>query len=407
MEKLEISLQQARRFLLQHQGLWPPRTARGKAGILAHFERVGCIQFDPLNIVGHNSELVLQARVADFRPSLLQELLYKERQLLDGWDKVMSIYRVQDWPFFQRGREDALRQWGGPEHAIHAVLPQVRAALQERGPLSSLDLNFDQTVDWPWAPTRLSRAALESMYFWGELVIHHRVHTRKVYDLASRHLPADLLAADDPNQNQEEFYSWAVQRRIGGVGLLWNKPGDAWVGIAGLKSRERQAAMERLLAEEKLAEVQIIGWNQPCYLRRQDLPTLQESLNANGSQPQAAILAPLDNLLWDRHFIEVLFNFSYRWEVYKPANERQYGYYVLPVLYGDRFVARFEPGREKKGGALVIKNWWWEADVEVTSKMQSALQEAFRHFLAYLGTNQLRLEPSAQAQNLEWLKQLL
>jgi uncharacterized protein YcaQ len=101
-----------------------------------------------------------------------------------------------------------------------------------------------------------------------------------------------------------------------------------------------------------------------------------------------------------------LFNFSYRWEVYKPANERQYGYYVLPVLYGDRFVARFEPGREKKGGALLIKNWWWEADVEVTSKMQSALQEAFRHFLAYLGTNQLRLEPSAQAQNLEWLKQL-
>ena len=360
-----------------------------------------------MNIVGHNSELVLQARVADFRPSLLQELLYKERQLLDGWDKVMSIYRVQDWPFFQRGREDALRQWGGPEHAIHAVLPQVRAALQERGPLSSLDLNFDQTVDWPWAPTRLSRAALESMYFWGELVIHHRVHTRKVYDLTSRHLSADLLAAADPNQTREDFYSWAVQRRIGGVGLLWNKPGDAWVGIAGLKSRERQAAMERLLAEEKLAEVQIIDWNQPCYLRRQDLPTLQESLSANGSQPQAAILAPLDNLLWDRRFIEVLFNFSYRWEVYKPANERQYGYYVLPVLYGDRFVARFEPGREKKDGALVIKNWWWEADVEVTSKMQSALQEAFRYFLAYLGTERVELtEEAAAGKGLGWVKGL-
>jgi uncharacterized protein YcaQ len=287
------------------------------------------------------------------------------------------------------------------------VLPHVREAIRQRGPLSSIDLDLDQTVNWPWGPTRLSRAALESMYFWGELVIHHKVHTRKVYDFANRHLPADLLAAADPNPGQADYYAWIALRRIGGIGLLWDKPGDAWVGIRGFKSKQRQEAIARLVAEGKLTEVNIEDWQLSCYLRSQDIPTLEQSLSPDGIQPQASILAPLDNMLWDRRFVEALFDFSYRWEVYKPAAQREYGYYVLPILYGDRFVARFEPGREKKSKALQIKNWWWEPGVEVTAEMQAALQSAFRHFLAYLGADHVRLAPAAAETNsLNWLAAL-
>lgn len=107
---------------------------------------------------------------------------------------------------------------------------------------------------------------------------------------------------------------------------------------------------------------------------------------------RASVLAPLDNLLWDRRLVQELFAFDYRWEVYKPVTERQYGYYVLPVLYGDRFVARFEPGRDKKSRALVIKNWWWEPGVRRTKKLHLELQRCFQRFARYLGVERIQIE---------------
>ena len=407
MDKFKITNAQARRFLLKHQGLYPPRAASGKADIMAYFERVGCIQYDPLNIVGRNSELVLQSRMAGFRPTLLREMLYDDRLLVDSWDKVMSIYPTADWPFFQRRRDAELRRQQAKGQELLPFLPKVREEIRERGPLSSLDLEFNDTLDWPWGPTRVSRAALETLYFCGELIIHHKVNTRKIYDFASRYLPADLLAAPDPNLTQEEYFAWIMLRRIGGIGMLWNRASDAWGGINGLKSAERQAATNRLMGKGKLCEVQVAGIEYPCYLRSADLPVLQASLDNDAALPQAAIIAPLDNLLWDRRFIEALFGFNYRWEVYKPKAQREYGYYVLPVLYGDRFVARFEPGYDKKKGIMTIKNWWWEKDVEVSLEMQSALRVAFEHFFAYLGAECIELAPEAVKGNgLEWVKDL-
>jgi uncharacterized protein YcaQ len=401
---MEVTQQQARRFMLAHQGLWPPQQLEGKGGILSHIRRVGSIQYDPLNIVGRNPEIVLQARVADFQPHMLQELLYDDRELLDGWDKMMSIYSVEDWPYFRRRRDAARDHPRRRAEAIIAVLPQVRQAIDEMGPLSSADLKLDDKIDWSWGPTRLARAVLESMYHWGELIIHHKVHTRKVYDFASRHLAPNLLSATDPNFEEVDYHDWYVQRRIGAVGLLWGKAGDAWLGMPGIKSKERGAALARLVRQGQVAEVQVEAISHPFYLRSQDSESLMEAAGSDSRPAQAAILAPLDNLLWDRRLVEELFGFSYRWEVYKPVAEREYGYYVLPILYGDRFVARFEPGRDKSSGAVVIKNWWWEPDVVPTEQMRSALHHCFQRFLSFLGTPELRVEArSAAAASLGWL----
>ena len=111
---------------------------------------------------------------------------------------------------------------------------------------------------------------------------------------------------------------------------------------------------------------------------------------------RAAVLAPLDNLLWDRRLVKELFDFDYRWEVYKPAGDREFGYYVLPVLYGDRLIARFEPGRDKKGGMLIIKNWWWEPGVKPTGRLRAALGRCFAKFLAFCGGDAVRVEPPAR-----------
>ena len=385
MSHLTLTNRQARRFILSHQGILPPRRLEGKAGLLEYLRRVGCIQFDPLDVVGRNPELVLQARVADFRPAMLEELLYA--------DKNMSIYPVEDWPYLQRHRDAARRNPGKSAEAVEAVLPQVRRAIETRGPLSSIDLDLDRTVDWSWAPARLARAALDSMYAWGELVIHHRVHTRKVYDFASRHLPEEILSAPDPHPTEAAYHDWFVHRRIGSVGLMWNRAGGTWLGPRNVKSPERRAAIARLLAQERIVEVEVEGMGPPLYARKEDELHLRQILETKGpdSSPGIAFLAPLDNLLWDRRLIEALFSFAYTWEVYKPVSDREYGYYVLPVLYGDRFVARCEPTFDRETAVLRMEGWWWEADVEPGATMVGSLAEALRDFMGYLGASSIRL----------------
>jgi uncharacterized protein YcaQ len=400
---MHLTNRQARRFLLAHQGLGSAFEFQGKSGVLAYLRRVGCVQFDPLNIVGHNSDLVLQARVADFQPGLLRELLYEDRRLVDGWDKMMSIYPVEDWPYFRRWREAVRNGDGKSGVTVRSVLPEVRAAIAARGPLSSLDLEMGEIVDWDWAQSRLARAALESMYFWGELVIHHKVHTRKFYDFAHRWLPEELLGAPDPNETEEQYQDWYVHRRIGSVGLLWNRSGEAWL-ISSIQARERRAALERLLAQGKIGQASVEGIAEPLYFRSEDSACLEGSLEVSERPPRAIIMAPLDNLLWDRKMLKQMFDFDYIWEVYVPAAKRRYGYYVLPVLYGDRFIARFEPGKEKGRAGMVIKNWWWEAGVAPSEQMKIDLVRCFERFLRYLGLDRLEVDRQPQEQaGLQWL----
>lgn len=376
----------------------------GKLGILNFIHRVGCIQFDPLNIVGRNPELVLQARVSDFQPRMLQELLYEDQKLLDGFDKMMSIYRVEDWPYFRRRRDSATRRLGKRFEVISSILPQIRKEIEERGPLSSLDLTYDQKVDWGWGQTRLARAALESMYFRGELIIHRKINTRKVYDFAKRHLPKELLSTSDPNETEEQYRDWHILRRLGGVGLLWRTSSSAWLGIHKTKSKERNTTITRLLRQGKVVEIHVEGIEPPLYMRSKDKSRLKQILDSHDILSRAAILAPLDNLLWDRRLITELFDFHYRWEVYTPIAKRRYGYYVLPVLYGDRFVARFEPGRDKTNRAFIIKKWWWEPEVTQSERMHVELSDCFKRFLTYLSADTLQIESTTAKQaGLGWL----
>jgi uncharacterized protein YcaQ len=242
------------------------------------------------------------------------------------------------------------------------------------------------------------------MYAWGELIVHHRVHTRKVYDFAARHIPEEVLSAPDPNESETVYHDWYVERRIGSMGLLWNRAGGAWLGIRGFKSKDRRAALGRLLERGEIAEVRVEGLKPRFYVRREDERMLEAAAEAVQGSRRAIIVAPLDNVMWDRNLVEALFNFEYVWEVYKPAEERRYGYYVLPILYGDRFIARFEPKRGEDG-TLAIEGWWWEEGVEVTEAMRVAVTGCLDRFLEYLGTERLSVEPDVvDKASLDWLE---
>jgi len=403
LRTIHLSKDEARRFLLAHQYLLPPRSLEGKAGIVEFVRKVGSIQFDPVDVTGRNHELVLQARVRDFSTGLLYEALYEDRCLVDGFDKNLCIYPMEDWPFFRRIREGYRRYYEDKAHPVIHAREIVRGEIEKRGALCSDDIGLEEQVRWPWGMTRLSRASLEAMYFWGELVVHHKVGIRKYYDLAERHVPPHLLAAPEPNPSEEEYLDWRIHRRVGSIGLLANRGVDAWLGIDGATSQRRAEAFSRLVAAGRVLEVRVEGFKMPFYMRSDDEPMLNSALTRETREPQAAALAPLDNLLWDRRLVKDLFGFDYTWEVYTPADKRKYGYYVLPVLYGDRFVARFEPVRDRKSKTMVIKNWWWEEGADPSDEgLRAALANCLDQFRSFLGCDSVRVEPAAARAGVDW-----
>jgi len=403
---LQLSKAEARRFILAHQMLWPPRRLQGKVGILEFVRRVGAIQFDPVNVVGRNPDLVLQSRVKSYHPGLLEELLYRDRQLVDGWDKVASIILTSDWPRFARHRERTRREYGRDSNPQMKAAPLVIEAIRQRGPLSSIDFKQQGRIQSDWGiPTTLARAALAILHAMGELVVDHRVGTRRAFDLAERLLPAELLAAPDPIEHDPDYQAWRVVRRIGGLGLASPVASEYWLAMDQMKSVERRPILSRLVEAGELVAIAIEGLpDQTFFMRQADLPTVEAVRSKRAPQPKASFIAPLDNLMWHRELLRQIFEFDYIWEVYKPARQRKYGYYVLPVLYGDRFVARFDPKFDRIAGELTITNWWWEDGVRVDGRMSAVLMICMRDFMRYLGASRIRAgRQISRDKRLAWL----
>lgn len=405
---LQLTKRQARRFMLAAHGLLPPRQRKGKAGALEVVRDLNAIQFDPIDIIGHNPGLVLQSRVKGYRSHMLEDLLYKERKLVDGFDKMASIFPVEDWLYFSRHRAKMVKKHGDPAGKVMKIAPDVLEKIRVEGPQSSLDFKGYEKTDWSWGPTRVSRAALESLYAMGELGIHHRENKRRYFDLISRLLPKNLLDVPDPNETMEEYQSWHVWRRIGGLKLAHAHAGEHWGGILGVKSRERRKILRGLVEEGRARAVGVEELpGRVFFIQNRDLSLLERIQRGIEVEGQAAFIAPLDNLIWDRKLVSWLFDFEYAWEVYKPKEKREYGYYVLPVVFADRMVARVEPTFQRQDRTLTLKGWWWENGVGDLEGMRPALQACIADFMAYVGAETIRVEGSLRGEVMrDWVKDL-
>lgn len=395
-EPIVIDKAHARRFLLSYLRLLPPRQLHGKQGVLEYIRHVNCIQYDPINVVGQNPHLVLQSRVRGYKAEMLTNLLYEDRKLIDGFDKQMSIYPVADWPQFAYYRKQMAKRYMGSERTAAAakLVKRIRNEISSRGPLSSHQLEEDTRMDWWLAGSvRAVRIALDILLYGGETVVHHRVGTRRYFELSERVLPPKLMNARNPRVSPDEYLEWHVFRRAGGLGLVHARASAAFGGTIGWRGGRIRAAMSRLAETGRLVPVAIEELpRQRFFVRRNDLPALEAAAKAYRGKQGAALIAPLDNLMWDINLIAMLFDFRYAWEVYKPAQTRTYGYYVLPVLYGDRFVARMDPVFDRAGSVFTIKNWWWEKGAgKGDEAVAAALGACLGAFTDYLGADEIRL----------------
>lgn len=376
---LHLSTKQARRFLAAYH-LSPTDVP----GVL---QRLGTVQYDPLNPLGRNTDLVLQARVPDYQVDEWQSYAYDRRLMYDAWDKQACLVPIQDWPKRAVARQlypawhdrEALQQY--PE-----VVETTLAELDRRGPLSSLEFE-DRTSaprDESWAGSTVVKRILRALWTDGTLTIHHRVKGRHYYDRSERVIPPEYF--NEPPLDEDGYHYWVVARRHQAAGLLrpraeaaiWNACGDATI---------RTRAIERLVEDGSLTPV-YVGEQKILY----HLPTSALGLLEGTSDARLVFLGPLDNMLWDRRALRQIFNFDYVWEVYKPAHLRKWGYYVLPVFYKDRFVARMDSRLEDN--VWTLSKWWWESDLVPDAEISEALHEAGTRFMAYLGAKRVRMSRS-------------
>lgn len=386
---IKLTNRQARQFLLLKHGLLGEYQFAGKEGVLDFVRQVGCIQYDPIDVCGKNAELVLQSRIKGFTKNMLDELLYKDRFLIDYPDKNLAIIPLEDWPYFERYRQ-AARQHAKRYPGMEELTEQVRVHIHNHGALSSDDLQLDGNFSWQsaihWSSgNNTSRSVLEQMYSTGELIIHHKKGTRKYYDIAEKYIPPNLLNAPEPLKAELDHHKWRVLRRIGAVGLLWNRASDAWLNIWGMKAEQRNEVFRQLLDEARIVAIAVEQLKDTLYCRAEDLPLIEAVLQNPEPKFRCELIAPLDNLIWDRKLISELFGFDYTWEIYTPAIKRKFGYYVLPLLYGESLIGRAEIIAERKTGTLVVKNIWYENGIQTTKQLRTAMNHCFQHFALFNG----------------------
>ena len=389
----ELTTAQARQFILAKQGLLGGYRFSGKKGAYDYIRQAGCIQYDPVDVCGKNAELTLRSRVKGFQKTMLEELLYRDRLLVDYVDKELSIWPAKDWPYFSPFRE--LSRIHGESFPGFAELErEALSYIRSNGPVSSDTLPVDGEIFWhssmPWSGnwhknSKAARSVLEQLYTDGTLVIHHKNGSRKFYDLAERHLDPSLLSAASPCEDENAFLCWRVLRRIGAVGLLWDKNSPAFLGIS-MKADQRRQALSALESSGAILPARVEGFKTLFYYRSEDDPLMRDVIaDRFDKKPRLEFLAPLDPVLWDKAMIAALWDFRYSWEIYTPADRRKYGYYTLPVLWGERFIGRIEAAADYKSRTLRLKNIWFEPGVRVTKRVQTAIDQALTRFSRFNG----------------------
>ena len=391
---MKVAAEAARRFLVAHHALAPARSLEGGLdAVLEVFRRLGSIQFDPLAVAGRTHDLVLHARVADYDPAWC-DLLYERREIFEAFNKGLSFVPTAEFPWF-RGvlTRNAPRVLSENADVAARVLERIRAD----GPLSALDFERERgaTTDWFGLPTNTVKAVLEAYVLTGVLGLARRDGNRRYYDLLERLLPADILAREVPLPEQLRHKLLSRYRAHGLLGV--SGANDVFSGIGTAKpdprfpeSPGRNALREELVERGELVPVQVEGVTGRRFVLREEVAHLEAP---SQPAPSVALLPPFDALVWDRRLLGELFGFDYVWELFIPPDRRRWGWYVLPILFGDRFVGRIEPRIDSAQSRVEIVDLWWE-DGFAPSRADGfvdAMGDALRAYLRF-----------ARADRLEW-----
>jgi uncharacterized protein len=398
---VRVTAEAARRFLIARQFLAPARSLDGGPdAVLEVFRKLGSVQFDPIAVAGRNHDLVLHARVAGYEPAWC-DLLYERREIFEAYNKGLSFVPASEFPWFRATlTRDAPRVLAENAEVAERVLGQIRAD----GPLSSLDFERERgaTTDWFGIPTNVVRAVLEAYTVTGVLGLARRDGNRRYYELLERLLPAELLGR---NVSLKEQLRHKLHSRYRAHGLLAvGGGGDIFGGLGPAKPDPerpelpgRTALREELIEEGELVPVEVEGVRGKRFVLKDEVELLEAPPEP---PPSVAFLPPFDPLVWDRPLLGSLFDFDYVWDLFLPPAKRRFGWYVLPILFRDRFVGRIEPKIDRAAGEVHVLGLWWEEGFSPrrSEGFVDPMRDALRAYVRFADASRIEWAPHLRSE---------
>lgn len=381
---MKIPLSTARRLALHAHGLDTPWSlSPGREGAAQIIERLGYVQIDTIHVIERAHHHTLWTRHPDYEPEMLDDLLFKDRRVFEWWTHAMAYIPMRDYRFY------------APRMGLHAVNPRRRKILEdnpgildhvrdricEEGALGSADFKKPEGFNGGWWNWKPAKHALEALFNMGELMVSRRRNFRRIFDLTERVLPSDV---DTRIPTPEEMQRYRARFVLNGLGVLREKDfalGHRRLAVDGL---------HELVARGEAIAFEVAGIdNGPCYA-----PT--GVFNAVAQRAEGArhlhILSPFDSFTIHRRWIEAFFGFDYRLECYVPAAKRKYGYFVLPIFWGDRFIARMDSKADRKPKTFIVRRLRFEPDFGDYDAVLPALVDKLRAFAAFNGCDNFAVE---------------
>jgi uncharacterized protein YcaQ len=373
-----ISLTALRRVVIGAQG-YAARSRTGTRGeVEAAIRALACVQLDSITAVERSHRITLGSRVGAYSRETVSRLLSQGR-IFEYWAHEACLIPVEEWPLFRAPMRNH-HPWRGDVLGEHPQLAdEVRAAIRERGPIASRDFEGKGGGGmWNWKPAKI---VLEALWNSGEVVIAGRVSGfQRMYDLAERVIPLEILDAPEPDETTRlrELALRAVRARgaltEAGIVEHWRLRGGTARIRPHVDALVSEGLLERARVEDGDADVLVLA-----------------GADLDPARPTASVLiSPFDNLLWDRPFARRVLRFDHLIEVYKPAPERQFGYYVLPFLWRDRIVGRVDLKSERSDGALVVKALHLERGVRRSAALDDAFDRALDRLRRVIGLQHVR-----------------
>ena len=394
---LTIDLETARRFILGKQGLWPGRRQRGVEGTEQAMRAMEYLQLDPLQIIARSHDITLHSRVLDYTPGMWEDVTYQQRKFFDwgGWLATRPMDELPHWRVVMRREREKNSRLRSIAHDHADAIVEMRAILRERGTVSNRDFAMaTRTRTQSYRGRKDSALALYYLWRTGEVMTHHRERFERVYALTEAVAPAHLIRESD----ETEADRFLITKEVSFSGLArLNRVGDSFLRDVpfGTATQLREA----MLADGDIIEVRVEGWKELHHALGSDAEALRD-LSA-GRVPKAwrpletsttdevVFLAPLDQVS-ARGRAKRVFGFDYVWEVYKPTHQRKFGYYTLPILWGDRLVGRFDSKLDRTTNTFVILGLWLEDEaLGADEAFAAALAGAFARFMTFLGASTL------------------
>jgi len=363
--------------------------------VLEVFRKLGSIQFDPIVVAGRNHDLVLHARVAGYEPAWCDEL-YERREIFEATNKALSFVPTSEFPWFRHvmGRKGPrFHRAALADNAFVAerVLERIRA----EGPLSSREFEHESgaTKNWFGMPENAVRSVLEAYTVTGVIGLARRDGNVRYYDLLERLLPAEVLAHEVPEREQLRHKLLSRYRAHGLLG-----PGGAGGTFDRIAApNERNELRKELVERGALVPVEVEDVRGKRLVLAEELELLEAQPEP---APSVAFIAPFDSLLWDTGLLASLFGFEYVWEGFFPAAKRRWGYYVLPIVFGDRFVGRIEPRIDRERARVEVLGLWWEDGFAPrrADGFVDAMRDALRAYLRFADAERLEWAPHLAAE---------